>query len=446
LAGSVIFYIWGEGAYVVLLLILVTFNLGAGIAIEKAGQDSRKRIILALSIFANLLILAYFKYANFILSIFHDLTGASFKSENIHLPLGISFFTFQLVSYLIEVYRGSVKAERDFGRLATYIMMFPHLVAGPIVRYTDICDELKHRKVNDGRVSIGLQYFVVGLAQKVLIANTVAAAADHSFGLPVEGLTTGVAWIGILAYTLQIYFDFCGYSNMAIGLAAMLGFHFPRNFDYPYSSKSISEFWRRWHMSLSFWFRDYLYIPLGGSRGGTLKTVRNLAIVFLVTGLWHGAAWSFVFWGAMHGFFVVLERLGLLKVLERSGSLVSRCYTLLVVMVAWVFFRADSFGHAGYYLKSMVGLGASGAWDPIGAWLKPEILVALVAGCIFSFPVLPAILDRLRVPQIRWAAARNHAASSYVHQLPVLALVCGFVLATPLLISSSLNPFLYFRF
>jgi alginate O-acetyltransferase complex protein AlgI len=446
LAGSTFFYIWGEGLFVLLLLILVAFNQFFAIKVER--KEGRSRIVLlAIGITANLAVLGFFKYSQFLTNIAGEIFGFTPTALQIHLPLGISFFIFQLVSYLIEVHRRAIPAERDFTRLATYIMMFPHLVAGPIVRYTDIAAELRSRDVSISRVGLGLQYFIVGLSQKVLIANTVAPAADHLFSLPAGSISGASAWVGTFAYSLQIYFDFCGYSNMAIGLAFLLGFRFPINFDYPYSSKSISEFWRRWHMSLSFWFRDYLYIPLGGSKSGQVRTVRNLAIVFLVTGLWHGAAWNFVFWGGLHGTFVIVERLGFANFLKRLPQIISHIYALLVVMIGWIFFRADSFGQAGLILKSMVGLGNEPYWDPLALWVTPEIIAALVIGAILSFPVVPWLLERIGSEKVLGTVFPGmHTNASYVHRIPSSVLLSGFILSVCLLASSSLNPFLYFRF
>ena len=303
--------------------------------------------------------------------------------------MGISFFTFQLVSYLVDVSRGAVPAERNFVRLATYIMMFPHLVAGPIVRYADIAEEMRGRRYTVERIGLGVQYFIVGLSQKVLIANTVAVAADKAFTATAVELSAPMAWIGAVAYSLQIYFDFCGYSNMAIGLAFLLGFRFPRNFNYPYAAASVTDFWRRWHMSLSSWFRDYVYIPMGGNRHGTARTLRNLLVIFLLTGLWHGAAWTFVIWGLFHGAFLVLERLWLGQRLARTPLLLSRVYTLLVILVGWVFFRADHLAHATIYFRAMLGGGEARNPLPITAWLTPEVATMIAVGIVFSFPVVP---------------------------------------------------------
>lgn len=447
LTGSAFFYVWGEGPYIILLFGLLLLNCLAGLYLEKS-EGSLRKWGFALAVVANIAVLGVFKYSQFIIDIVAGIGGFAAPPVSFHLPLGISFFIFQLISYLVEVYLGTIKAEGNIVRLSTYVMMFPHLVAGPIVRYTDIKAELHDRSVGAGKLSLGIQYFVVGLCQKVMIANSVAPVADHLFLLPCTEITTATAWIGTLAYTLQIYFDFCGYSNMAIGLAFMLGFRFPKNFDYPYASRSITEFWRRWHMSLSFWFRDYVYIPLGGSRKGEASTVRNLLIVFLVTGLWHGAAWTFIFWGLFHGAFVVLERLLLKDVLAASPQLVSRSYTLAVVMVGWVFFRAENFAQASSVISALAGFGAvSEGWQPLMTWMTPETVAALVIGSLLSFPILPALFEKLGMAKISGPslpAVRSESIA--VHVIPTVVLVAGLLISITLLVSTSLNPFLYFRF
>lgn len=448
LTGSAIFYVWGEGIYLLLLASLLVINFIVGIRIGAADEKNRK-VWLTVGICINIAALAIFKYSQFILDTAGYFADSPPPQLNIHLPLGISFFIFQLISYLIEVHRKTIIPETMLTRLSTYVMMFPHLVAGPIVRYTDIQKELSIRSVSITKIGLGIQFFIIGLCQKVLIANSVAPAADHLFNLDLSTISLGIAWIGTLAYTLQIYFDFCGYSNMAIGLAFMLGFTFPKNFDYPYSSKSITEFWRRWHMSLSFWFRDYIYIPLGGSHGGKLLTIRNLLIVFFVTGLWHGAAWTFVFWGIFHGFFVVMERLVLKKWLESSPAIVARLYTLIIVMIGWIFFRADNFNTASSITKALVGIGTVAFdWNSFSIWVSPETLVALTIGSILSFPVIPALLEKLAVQKVRGTPEPGmHGRDSVnVHILPSPVLVMGFITSLLFLASSTLNPFLYFRF
>ncbi|MEO5596404.1 MAG: MBOAT family O-acyltransferase [Lysobacteraceae bacterium] len=450
LAGSVVFYTWGEGAYVFLLAALIGINFALGRAIH-ASEGSRRAWLTALAIVIDLGVLGWFKYGGFIAQNLNHLLHLQLPVVHLRLPLGISFFTFQLISYLIDIKRDAIRPEPNLMRFATYILMFPHLIAGPIVRYADIRDELRERHFSIDRTGLGVQYFIVGLCQKVLIANTLAPIADHFFGLAPEQLGAATGWLGVLAYTLQIYFDFCGYSNMAIGLAFLLGFTFPKNFDYPYAAQSITEFWRRWHMSLSFWFRDYVYISLGGNRDGRWRTYRNLVIVFFLTGLWHGAAWNFIVWGLYHGAFLLLERMGLSRVLDRIGALPRHAYVLLVVMLGWVFFRAVDLSHAMQIIAQLFGRGARAAMPdsmPLPLLLTPEAIAALVLGCLFSFPLLPKLLDALRQPRIARSAQIGEARldTVYVHALPIVVLLVGFVLCIALLVGNSLNPFLYFRF
>jgi len=449
LVGSIAFYTWGEGEYVFLLLGLIVINYFLAKVLSTSHGKFRTSL-LAAALTIDLGVLGLFKYGTFVATSVNGIIGSDLLPiENLRLPLGISFFTFQLISYLLDVYRRQVNGEPSLPRFATYILMFPHLIAGPIVRYSEIHEQLVDRRWDTSRLGLGLQYFIVGLCQKVLVANTLAPLANHAFGLAPQSLDPGTAWIGILTYTLQIYFDFCGYSNMAIGLAFMLGFTFPRNFDYPYSSRSIAEFWRRWHMSLSFWFRDYVYIPLGGNRGGRIATLRNLLIVFFLTGLWHGAAWNFVFWGLFHGAFLLIERAWLGNVLKKVPSAVSWAYTLLVVMVGWVFFRAEGFGQAWNYVKCMLHVNqAMHLPTDTAILLTPEVLGALLLGILFAFPVLPKLLDRFELPRIIRTESIIEARldTHYVHALPIMLLLLGFALSCALLVSSTLNPFLYFRF
>jgi alginate O-acetyltransferase complex protein AlgI len=450
LAGSAAFYVWGEGGFVFLLLGLIGLNYAGSRWLDATAARRTRLAILAVLITADFLVLGFFKYSEFLAHNLNLLLRVKALPE-VHqaLPLGISFFTFQLVSYVVDVHRGAVKVERDVTRFAAYILMFPHLIAGPIVRYADIRDEMHAERRKTAHVGLGFQYFIVGLCQKVLIANTVAPLADHAFAANLPGLDATTAWLGIWAYTLQIYFDFCGYSNMAIGLAFLLGFTFPKNFDYPYIAQSITDFWRRWHMSLSSWFRDYVYIPLGGNRGGLWRTVRNLLIVFFLTGLWHGAAWRFIVWGLYHGAFLMLERFGLGRLLERAPRPLRHLYAVAVVMVGWVFFRADDLPQGLHYLGQMVRPGGFGAPDPaLAVLLNAQSIGALILGSFFAAPLLPALMAWLRTPRAEPPRpdlpARLETRS--IHALPIPMLVLGFVLSVAILVGSTLNPFLYFRF
>lgn len=449
LVGSVAFYVWGEGAYIALLGALIVLNWAGARAIDRATTEGRRKAGLIFLVAFDLAVLGWFKYAGFIAENLNQiLPGAPVPEIAQRLPLGISFFTFQLVSYAFDVYRRHVAAERGLDKFAAYILMFPHLIAGPIVRYAHIRDELHADRRRTGHLGLGVQYFIVGLCQKVLIANTVAPVADHAFGLASGTLSAPTAWIGAGAYMLQIYFDFCGYSNMAIGLAFMLGFTFPKNFNYPYAAQTITEFWRRWHMSLSSWFRDYVYIPLGGNRHGQFKTVRNLLIVFFLTGLWHGAAWNFIVWGMFHGAFLMVERFGLERVVKASPRILRHAYVILVVLVGWVFFRAESLHAAARYLAAMGGIRAAEGFDyGLAVLINAQVLTAFAVGIAFAGPLLPKIMERRAAPR---AAEREHLPPDLdtrsVHVLPVQPLVIGFVASIAMLANSSLNPFLYFRF
>ena len=450
LAGSAAFYVWGEGAYVLLLLGLIGLNYAGTRWLDMTADTRRRTAILTALIIADFAVLGFFKYSEFLAHNANAVVGRQLLPERHQvLPLGISFFTFQLVSYVVDVQRGSVKVERDLARFAAYILMFPHLIAGPIVRYADIRDEMHADRRKTGHLGLGVQYFIVGLCQKALVANTVAPLADHAFGLDGAHLTATSAWLGAWAYTLQIYFDFCGYSNMAIGLALLLGFTFPKNFDYPYIAQSITDFWRRWHMSLSSWFRDYVYIPLGGNRHGLAQTVRNLLIVFFLTGLWHGAAWRFIVWGLYHGAFLMLERFGLGRVLERAPRPLRHLYSVLVVMVGWVFFRADSLPDGLRYLASMARLTRFGAPDAaLSILLNAQTLAALSLGTLFAAPLAPALMARIgvaRADPIR-KDLPPRLQTGDVHAVPIPLLAGGFALSIAILVGSSLNPFLYFRF
>jgi len=450
LVGSAAFYVWGEGAYVFLLLGLIGLNYAGSRWLDATADRRRRLAILAALAVADFLVLGFFKYSEFLAHNLNLLLRQALVPEvRQELPLGISFFTFQLVSYAVDVHRGAVKVERDPVRFAAYILMFPHLIAGPIVRYADIRDEMHAERRRTAHLGLGVQYFIVGLCQKVLIANTVAPLADHAFAAELPHLDATTAWLGLWAYTLQIYFDFCGYSNMAIGLAFLLGFTFPKNFDYPYIAQSITDFWRRWHMSLSSWFRDYVYIPLGGNRLGRAKTVRNLMVVFFLTGLWHGAAWRFIVWGLYHGTFLMLERFGLGRLLERAARPLRHLYALSVVMVGWVFFRADSLPQALGYLGKLANPGQFQPPDPpLAILLNAQSMAALLAGSFFAAPLLPALMRRLRAPRAEPPRPDlpGRLETRSVHALPIPLLAAGFALSIAILVGSTLNPFLYFRF
>jgi alginate O-acetyltransferase complex protein AlgI len=444
LVFSTLFYTWGEGIFILVLLFSIAVNYLAGRGIA-AHEGKSRGYALATGIAANLLLLAYFKYFGFIL---FDLLGLTRIDPTVvpHLPLGISFYTFQAISYLIDVYRRDARPAKSVWDLALYIMMFPQLIAGPIVRYAKVARQIRRRTIHFNYSIHGLMFFAIGLAQKILIANNVAGVADGIFALPQDSLSALIAWTGAIAYTLQIYFDFAGYSNMAIGLGLMMGFKFPENFNYPYISQSITEFWRRWHMSLSSWFRDYLYIPLGGNRHGALATYRNLLVVFLLCGLWHGASWTFVVWGLYHGVLLVIERLGLARVLESAPRALRHLYLLLLVVIGWVIFRAETFDQAAQFLGHMSlwlpsSTQAPGFWEQV----THQQLVFGLLGVIAATPVVRQMLNKLVTDRdlsvgrrMRSSRLRRIADVSFAL---LLIGICGIYVA-----SGTYNPFIYFRF
>ena len=415
---SLLFYAWGEPVYVLMMIAAIAVNW----LLAKRVPKSRAAFAAALAL--DLGMLAVFKYLDMIISGISWLIRVDLPLASLALPVGISFYTFQIISYIIDVRRGDVPPETNIVDFAAYVSMFPQLIAGPIVRYTDVKADLGVARMDINEAAAGVRRFCVGLAKKVLIANTVAEMADAAFSMA-GSLSFAAAWLGVIAYAVQIYFDFAGYSDMAIGLGRMLGFRFPENFDYPYISRSVREFWRRWHISLSTWFRDYLYIPLGGSRRGRLRTFRNLLIVFTLCGLWHGASWSFALWGLWHGLFLCLERIPAVKrVQEKLPGWVNWLYTIIVVLLGWVLFRADDLGMAARYLSDMFTL--EGVWiDEIGSLQR---WAALGLGALFS----------IKLPR-----PKLNAFTETLYTLAALALLaaCAVYLA-----GGTYNPFIYFRF
>ncbi len=451
LVASIFFYAWGEGQYALLMLFSIGFNYVCGLWINSRKGRGGAGAVLAFAVVVNLGLLAFFKYAYFgVTAALNPLLALArlpaLSLAPIHLPIGISFFTFHALSYVIDVYRGNAKVQRSLLQSALYITLFPQLIAGPIIRYKEIATQFAERTVNRDCFALGVRRFVIGLGKKMIIANTVGLTANQIYSLPPDQLTTPLAWLAAVCYMLQLYFDFSGYSDMAIGLARLFGFQFPENFNYPYISQSITEFWRRWHMSLSNWFRDYLYIPLGGNRRGPVRTYFNLFLVFLLCGLWHGANWTFVFWGLYHGFFLIVERLGLGALLARLWRPLRHAYALLVILVGWVFFRADTLAQARAVLSAMAGF-ASG--DPavhnLGLYVTPGLVAVLVVAVAVSMP-LQALYTRWRG---RLAALHGNGAG-LAHGLLAAAETGAF---TVLLVASlarvaadTYNPFIYFRF
>jgi len=444
LATSLVFYGWGEPKFLPVMLASIAANFLLALWIDGEDDTRRRKLIVALAVVLNIGLLVAFKYTNFLAdglnAILRAINEPAILIPAIALPIGISFFTFHALSYVIDIYRRDATALRDPFVMGLYIALFSQLVAGPIIRYHDIAYQLGERRIDRAMFARGVERFVIGLGKKVLIANTAAVPAELIFSLTSDQLTTPVAWLGVLCYTVQIYFDFSGYSDMAIGLGLMFGFRFLENFNYPYISQSVTEFWRRWHISLSNWFRDYLYIPLGGNRGAPWRTYLNLVIVFFLCGLWHGASINFVVWGLYYGLFLVMERMGAGRSIARWWRPLRHVYLLLVVMIGWVFFRAETWPQAFAMLKAMAGMAsASESAAALGAYLDVEKIVALAAGVVGSAPLIPAIRS--------WVEARPQPgvqAVAGVTELAALALVLG--TASMLLAAGTYNPFIYFRF
>ncbi len=435
LVFSLLFYAWGEPAFVLVILASIAANWVFGMTIEDASGRSRKAA-LCIALAFNLGLLVFFKYAAFFAAeIANPLLGAArlplLEVQHIRLPLGISFFTFQAISYVIDVWRREVRAERNLARLALFKTLFPQLIAGPIVRYKDVAAELRERTLGWEKYYSGIRRFATGLGKKVLIANTCGQVADRIFALSPAELSAPVAWLGAAAYALQIYFDFSGYSDMAIGLGRMLGFDFLENFNYPYVARSVREFWRRWHISLSTWFRDYLYRPLGGNRFSDTRTYANLLLVFFLCGLWHGASWTFVLWGLFHGAFLIFERTAAGRFLDRLPAPAARLYTLAVVLCGWVIFRAESVAHAGDYLAAMAGF--SGGRAVIADYAAPEFMTAFLAGVIGSTPWMRIFVSR-RTASASWTLAECAGISAVL------------LASSAFLAGETYNPFIYFRF
>jgi alginate O-acetyltransferase complex protein AlgI len=440
--SSLFFYAWGEPKYIVLMLFSIVINYAYGIWIENSHSNEKRKLwILTSAIIVNIGLLGYFKYANFFVGIIDSALHLHIKMQHIPLPIGISFYTFHSLSYLIDVYRKKEEAQKSVFNLALYISLFPQLVAGPIIRYNNVSDQLAKREVSIDQIAEGIQRFILGLTKKVFLANTFGSIADQIFASNTNNLSIAVSWIGIIAYTLQIYFDFSGYSDMAIGLGKMFGFNFAENFNYPYVSKSISEFWRRWHISLGTWFKDYLYIPLGGNRGSGFKTVRNLLIVWTVTGFWHGASWTFMAWGFYYGVLIVLERLWLGAILEKLWKPIQHLYVIVLVMIGWVFFRADSFGYSFQYIKTMFGLNQKVIVDSQFHILWNDNWYMFVLGFIFSTPIFIHLNHYIKnkIKDIYVINGFFQATKYFVCM--VLMVVCMI-----LLVNSTYNPFIYFRF
>ena len=451
LAASLLFYAWGEVFFVGVMVASILANFALGILIDRHRASPRARLFLIGAVVVNIGLLFAYKYANFfVANLNHVLEWFSVTPVAwvpTHLPIGISFFTFQALSYVIDVYRGEARVQRNPFDLALFISLFPQLIAGPIVRYQHIEEQLTGRSVTRAKIAYGIRRFTIGLGKKVLIANAVAVPVDEIYGLGAAQITPALAWLAALCYVIQIYFDFSGYSDMAIGLGSMLGFHFPENFNFPYIARSVREFWNRWHISLSTWFRDYVYIPMGGSRCAPGRMYINLVSIFLLCGAWHGANWTFLFWGAYQGAFLVLERQQFLAPLGRVWTPIKHVYTIMVWLVGMVFFRAASIGDAWVVVERMVGLGDYGAsWHSLNMYLTREVLLILPVAALCSIPLhvrIKAWYERRTVhlaPAPRLAVEAATAFSGTGVMLVILVLCASYMA------SGTHNPFIYFQF
>lgn len=429
LISSLLFYAWGEPIYVILMLFVIIFNWAIGKVI------CNNKLLLAVAITVNLLALFFFKYANFVIANYNMLFHRNLKSLEVSLPIGISFFTFQAISYIVDLYRGKYGPQKSLVKLALYISFFPQLIAGPIVRYVDIDKQFDNRNVTSIKAAEGIRRFIIGLSKKVLIANVLGRSVDEAMTHPIVELSTMICWITALMYLMQIYFDFSGYSDMAIGLGKIFGFNFYENFNMPYISKSINEFWRRWHISLGTWFREYLYIPLGGNRNGIYRTIVNLMIVFAATGIWHGASWNFLIWGLWHGLLCVVERIGFKSFLERH-KIFSHGYTVFAVMIGFVIFRIDNLSYLIGYLKKMFlpWVSYKGCYS-FFEMANHETIFILIIAVVLSGPIL--LLGK-------WGKVFYQR-----HKYGLIDMIlcgCLFVVCIMQLTGGTYNPFIYFRF
>lgn len=436
LLASLVFYAWGEPVYLFLMLLSILFNYFSGLDIARNLQDKRAaKRSLVFNLIINLAVLGFFKYEGFVLDTLNGILPVHISYHALPLPIGISFYTFQILSYIIDVYRGNVKVQTNLPNFALYVTMFPQLIAGPIVQYADVDEQLASREISRTKFGEGSMYFIRGLAKKVLLANTSGMIFTEVSGLAKDNIAVMTAWLGAFAYMFQIYFDFSGYSDMAIGLGKMFGFEFNMNFNYPYVSKSITEFWRRWHISLSSWFRDYVYIPLGGNRVSKIKHIRNLLIVWFLTGLWHGAAWNFVAWGLYYGVILIIEKYLLSPVLDRLPDVVRHIYSIVLVVIGWVLFFSSSFGQAADYIRVMFGAGAHGFADRESMYLFTSNLILWLILIFGSTPLVHFRYEHM-LRSKKWN-------TTIINSVVYAAL---FIVCIAYLVTETYNPFLYFRF
>lgn len=445
LVFSLFFYAWGEPKFVFLMIFSIIINYFIGLKIDKKKSEdtlsssNKAKIYLTIGILFNLCVLGYFKYINFIFDNINRLFNTTITYKQVALPIGISFFTFQAMSYIIDVYRRDGKVQKKLSGLMLYIALFPQLIAGPIVRYSTVDDQIRERQESTSKFAEGINRFILGLGKKILLANNMAVIADRAFNAVGAGteISTGFAWAGILCYTLQIYFDFSGYSDMAIGLGKMFGFEFLENFNYPYISKSVGEFWRRWHISLGSWFRDYVYIPLGGNRRSTGRNILNLCVVWFLTGLWHGANWTFILWGCYFGAFIIFERYILKNKMDNINGYVRMAITFFIAVLGWVLFRAENLQIAIEYYKRLFSFNTSTLWDSNMNFFVYEYGLLFFISLLAATPLFKNMVDKVFV---------NKEESSIYFTLEMLFLMFIMYIATAHLITSDFNPFIYFNF
>jgi alginate O-acetyltransferase complex protein AlgI len=452
LIASLLFYSWGESGLVIIMIFSILVNYLFGLWVGVAKTQKAAKWVIGLSVFFNIGLLIIFKYTNFIFDTINFFLGHLGMSPiliaPVHLPIGISFYTFHSLSYVIDLYRKKTPVQKNPINIALYITFFPQLIAGPIIRYHDIAKQLVDRTVGIDMFASGMRRFIIGLGKKVLIANTMATVADQIFSIPSWELSTSMAWLGVITYGFQIYFDFSGYSDMAIGLARVFGFKFLENFNYPFMSRSMREFWKRWHISLTNWFKDYLYIPLGGSRISTSRTFINLIFVFFITGLWHGASWNYVIFGFYHGFFLILERIGLEKLIKRIWSPIGHLYFFIIININWAIFRCNDIPHSIGYIKSMFGFVNHQAsfYNTPDMYLNNEIIFTLIIATLFSFPLFGLIKNFYQNRIVSYSKSGAGIVKAGFSTGIMLIYIAIFLISAMSLASGTYNPFIYFRF
>ncbi|MFI3213130.1 MAG: MBOAT family O-acyltransferase [Eubacteriales bacterium] len=439
LVGSLFFYAWGEPVYVGIMIFSIVSDYFHGKKIGdllQAGRLKKAKYFLLSSIVINLLLLGFFKYVDFILQIVNEIFNKNIPLMQLPLPIGISFYTFQTMSYTIDIYRGKAKAQKNIVTFGAFVTMFPQLIAGPIVKYQEIEEQLQARRTNKEDLEYGIRRFVTGLGKKVLLANGIGQLWDIVQGMGVSQMTVLMAWMGILAFSFQIYFDFSGYSDMAIGLGRIFGFTFPENFNYPYIANSVTDFWRRWHISLSSWFKEYVYIPLGGNRVGIKRQIINLIIVWSLTGIWHGASWNFLLWGMWFAFFLILEKLWLLQWIEKRKRVVQRGYALGVIIIGWVIFTLNNMGEIFNYLCYLFGISEVSLWNRESLYLLSNFTIIFILCLIGATPVSKRC----------FIAIKRRMGTILFSIVESIVILWIFLLSMAYIVDASYNPFLYFRF